>query len=87
MPRDMYDRSKAKQSVNVPQHPSASSAESKKQGGGGSDDADAVFYVEKILQKRPAGKGFKYLVKWKGYGDEFNTWEKGSNFASRKLIL
>ena len=36
-------------------------------------EQDKVYTVERILKKRKRGKKIKYFVKWKGYGDKFNT--------------
>ena len=34
-----------------------------------------TFYtVERLLKKRTLGNKFEYSVKWKSYGDKFNTW-------------
>lgn len=35
---------------------------------------DDVFLIEKILSTRTRKKKTLYLVKWLGYGDEFNSW-------------
>ena len=35
---------------------------------------DKVYTVERILKKRNRGKKIEYFVKWKWYGDKFNTW-------------
>ena len=37
-------------------------------------EQDKVYTVERILKKRNRGKKIEYFVKWKGYGDKFNTW-------------
>ena len=41
------------------------------------------YEVESIIDRRPVSDGgpdeFEYLVKWKGYSDEDNTWEHVSN--------
>lgn len=55
----------------------------------GKDDSEEAlkeneFVVEKILNRRlmfsvkdvpPQEKDYEYLVSWKGYGDDANTWE------------
>lgn len=82
---DNDDSSNSRKRSSSATHKTRSREKSKKVIDGSADDA-GVFFVEKILKKRAVGNGFKYLVKWRGYGDEFNTWERGSNFASQKLI-
>ena len=37
-------------------------------------EQDKIYTVERILKKRKRGKKIEYFVKWKGYGDKFNTW-------------
>merc|ERR1711962_1660302 len=45
------------------------------------------YVVEKILDHRLAPDGRKqYLLKWKGYPDEENTWEPSENLNCMKLI-
>ena len=39
---------------------------------------DNVYEVEKILKKNGKGKNVKYLVKWLGYPNKFNSWVKAS---------
>ena len=36
-------------------------------------EQDKIYTVECILKKRKRGKKIEYFVKWKGYGDKFNT--------------
>ena len=37
-------------------------------------NGDAVWEVERVTAKRKAGRGVQYLVAWKGYPAEENTW-------------
>lgn len=35
---------------------------------------DAIFKIEKILDNKGRGVNKKFLVKWQGYSDKFNSW-------------
>lgn len=35
---------------------------------------DHEYFVKDIIDERRSGRGFKYLVRWVGYGDEENRW-------------
>ncbi|XP_054283126.1 uncharacterized protein LOC129000373 [Macrosteles quadrilineatus] len=35
---------------------------------------DRLYDIDKILDTKGSGRSKRYLVKWKGYGDEFNSW-------------
>jgi hypothetical protein len=45
------------------------------------------YEVEEILQERRRGRGIQYLVKWKGYGHEENTWEPKSSLINAQEAL
>jgi hypothetical protein len=38
--------------------------------------------VEEILDKRKKGKGVQYLVSWKGFGPQENSWEPEANLKN-----
>ena len=45
------------------------------------------YTVEMILDKRTAPNGMvEYLLKWKGYGDAWNTWEPKENLDAEQLV-
>ena len=39
-------------------------------------NGDSVFEVERIVAQRKRGRSVEYLVAWKGYPPEENTWER-----------
>jgi hypothetical protein len=48
---------------------------------------EEVYIVEKILGKKKDKSGkIRYLIKWQGYDDKDNTWERAENVLSKHLI-
>ena len=47
------------------------------------------YEVETVVERRQAedGSGFEFLVKWKGYPSEENTWEPQCNLSSAKVAI
>ena len=48
---------------------------------------EVVYEVEKILDKRGRGRVAEYLIKWRNYGDQENTWEPASNLKEAKEAI
>ena len=38
-----------------------------------------IFQIEKVLRKRTKNKNTEYLVRWSGYGPDFDSWIQSSD--------
>ena len=45
-------------------------------------DGEEVYEVESIMKHRRKGRGYEYLVKWKGYDTNEATWEPSSQYSN-----
>jgi len=41
----------------------------------GEELGDDEYEFEEILDHRRAGRGYQFLVRWLGFGPEYDTWE------------
>ena len=48
-------------------------------------NGEAEWEVEEILDSRWYRRRFQYLIKWKGYGREHNSWESASEVFAPEL--
>ena len=53
---------------------------------GETQQEEEVFSVEKIVSKRVVGGKTQYLLKWKGYDSDENTWEPEENLDCEDLL-
>jgi hypothetical protein len=51
------------------------------------DSTQSKFVVDKIIDKKKIKGLIHYLVKWKGYGDDGNTWEKRAKLIQDVPVL
>ena len=40
-------------------------------------NGEEEWFVEQILDRKRAGRGWRYLVRWQGYGPEHDSWLPG----------
>merc|ERR1711988_1784300 len=59
--------------------------ENKKKSQQNGDDDDEEFVIEKIVDERGTGKKKEYLVKFKDYGDDDNTWTSKDDVSSELI--
>lgn len=52
-----------------------------------SDKISNTYEVEKILDDKVERKRKYYMVRWKGYGKESDTWEPKTNLSCARLII
>jgi hypothetical protein len=50
-------------------------------------DDHPEFKVEEVLASRRRGRGIQYLIKWKGYDHNENTWEPKGNVDNAPELI
>ena len=50
-------------------------------------DGEEEYEIEAIIAHRTCGRGYQYLVRWKGYLSGSDSWLSGSAFNNAKEIL
>lgn len=50
------------------------------------DDGDEEYFVERILDAQRRGRGYQYLVRWRGYGQEHDKWLPGSELQDCEAL-
>lgn len=51
-----------------------------------SDGVNAVYEVDRLIADEKVGKVRYYLVRWKGFGRDDDTWEKETNLSCPKIL-
>jgi len=50
-------------------------------------DGEPEWEVEEVLDSRWHRKRFQFLIKWKGFGREHNSWEAASDVKAPDLVV
>lgn len=50
-------------------------------------EGEEEYEVEEVLDSKLVGRGLRYLVKWKGYGEGNNSWEPAKNLENAKDLV
>jgi hypothetical protein len=50
-------------------------------------EGEEEYEVEKILNSRKVGRQLQYLIRWKGYGPEEDTWQPKADVANAPELV
>ncbi|KAI0244139.1 hypothetical protein L0F63_001260 [Massospora cicadina] len=50
------------------------------------EDEEEVYVVEEIKDHKKDKNGYKYYIKWQGFTEADNTWEREENIFSKELL-
>jgi hypothetical protein len=50
------------------------------------DDGSSEYFIRDIVDERRCGNGFRYLVRWTGYGPEEDRWLAGSELKDTEAL-
>jgi hypothetical protein len=50
-------------------------------------EGEEEYEVEKILNSRKVGRQLQYLIHWKGYGPEEDTWQPKADVANAPKLV
>jgi Chromo (CHRromatin Organisation MOdifier) domain len=49
-------------------------------------DGSEEYVLERILDAKKIGRGHRYLVRWKGYGQEDDSWVSGAELKGTHVL-
>jgi Chromo (CHRromatin Organisation MOdifier) domain len=49
-------------------------------------DGTEEYFVERILDHKKIGKGYRYLVRWRGYGPGEDRWIRGADLDENAAL-
>jgi hypothetical protein len=50
------------------------------------DDGTQEYFIRDIIDEKRRGRGYRYLVRWKGYGPEHDSWLPGRELVGTDAL-